>query len=215
MYAPSRFSEQRVEVLHEAIRRAPFATLVTLHSGRLHATHLPFVLDADAGPRGALIGHVARANAQWQGFDPAVHALVTFLCTHAYVSPSLYPSKRETGKVVPTWNYIAVHASGPLEVSEEPAELRAIVEQLTRQQEAGRTDPWQVDDAPADFVDSMLRGIIGLRMPIERLEGAWKLSQNRSPADRNGVIEGLRAGTPPEQAIAEAMRELYGESEAG
>lgn len=212
MYAPPRFREQRPAVLHEAIRNAPFATLVTLNDGGLHATHLPFILDEAPAPLGTLVGHVARPNPQWRSPHPEVRALATFLVAHAYVSPSNYATKRETGKVVPTWNYIAVHASGPLEIVEDPRELRGIVERLTRQQEAGRPDPWRVDDAPAEFVEQMLRGITGLRMPIEHLEGSWKLSQNRTPADRAGVIAGLSAGTPSEQAIAEAMQRLYGES---
>lgn len=211
MYAPPLFRERRPEVLHEAIRQAPFATLVTTSAGILRATHLPLVVDVSEGPLGTLIGHVARPNPQWQGFDGEVDALATFLVAHAYVSPSHYPSKRDTGKAVPTWNYIAVHASGPLEVIDDAGELHAIVERITEHQESGRPEPWHVEDAPADFVAGMLRGIVGLRMPIRHLEGSWKLSQNRTPADREGVMEGLSGGDPGEQAIAAAMRRLYGE----
>ena len=207
MYVPKHFAEERTEVLHAAIARTGLATLVTLAPDGLVATHLPLVLDGTAGPLGTLYGHVARGNPQWRDFDPNVDALAIFLGPEAYISPSWYATRRETGRVVPTWNYLTVHAYGSLRTFDDPDGLRAHVTRLTDRQEAERDDRWRVSDAPDDFVDGMLKGIVGLELPIARLEGKWKMSQNRPAPDQQGAMVGLEAtGRPPEQAVSEVMR---------
>jgi transcriptional regulator len=206
MYVPRHFAEDRTEVLHAAIERAEFGTLVTLGAEGLIATHLPLVLDPAAGPLGTLYGHVARANSQWRDHVEDVHALAIFLGPHAYVSPAWYATP---SKVVPTWNYLAVHAYGPLRTYDDPVRLRGHVERLTRRQESRRDEPWQLADQPHDFIASMLKAIVGVEIPIQRLEGKWKMSQNRPEADRLGAINGLSAsGEPTEQAVAAIMREV-------
>lgn len=208
MYVPPHFRQDDVARLHEAIRQAPFATLVTLGGDGLIASHIPMYVEPEPGPYGTLVGHVARANPQWRDASAEVQALAIFTGPHGYVTPSWYPTKAETGKVVPTWNYVAVHAYGPVRFVEDPVRLLAIVTRLTQIHEAGRAHPWAVSDAPADYVQGMLRGIVGVELPIARLEGKWKLSQNRSAADRAGVAEGLaRDGTPAQAALAAAMAE--------
>jgi transcriptional regulator len=140
-----------------------------------------------------LLGHISRANPQWRETAPEIEALAIFTGPDAYISPGWYPSKQETGKVVPTWNYVAVHAYGTIEFFDEADALRDVVNRLTNRQEAGRDEPWAVTDAPDDFVQAMLKGIVGFRLPIARLEGKWKMSQNRNAADRDGAIAGLKA----------------------
>jgi len=204
MYNPSDFREERLPVLQAAIGEIGFATLVTAVAG-LQATHLPMWLAADEGPHGTLYGHVARANKHWKDTGDA---LAIFLGPYAYISPSWYPGKREHGREVPTWNYISVHAHGRLETIEEPAPLRSLLTRLVDRHERGRAEPWHIDDAPPGYIEQMLRAIVGLRLPIEHLEGKWKLGQNRPPADREGVIAGLRElPGEREQAIAEATRQ--------
>ena len=209
MYVPKHFAEERTEVLHAAIERTGLATLVTLGANGLQASHLPLILDRNAGPLGTLYGHVARGNPQWQDCVPTVEALAIFLGPDAYISPSWYATKRETGRVVPTWNYLTVHVYGPLQTFDDPARLREQVERLTERQEAGRDDRWRVSDAPAAFVETMLKGIVGLELPIVRLEGKWKMSQNRPEADRVGAIAGLQStGRVAETAVAEIMQSI-------
>lgn len=192
MYQPSHFKEDRIEVLHQLVREHPLAMLVTLGSGGLNANHIPLELDPEPAPFGTLRGHVARANPLWRDFSAEVEALAVFQGPQIYISPFWYPTKRETGKVVPTWNYAVVHARGPLRVVDEAAWLRGLVTRLTNRQEAARPQPWQVSDAPEDFVALQLKAIVGLEIPITRLDGKWKVSQNRPAADREGVIKGLR-----------------------
>jgi len=177
MYVPDHFREDRPDVLHEAVRRIGFATLVTKD---LDANHLPMLLDGNV-----LRGHVARANPVWKQGDGT--ALAIFLGPHAYVSPNWYPSKAETGKAVPTWNYITVHARGIIRWIQDGEWLRANVTALAQAHEAGQPAPWQVSDAPASYVDSLLRAIVGFELTIETLQGKYKLSQNRDAADRAGV----------------------------
>jgi transcriptional regulator len=185
MYIPDHFREDRPEVLHEAMRRIGFATLVTHDSfGGLEANHLPMLFQD-----GMLRGHVARANPVWKSGE--AEALAIFLGPHAYVSPNWYPSKSETGKAVPTWNYITVHARGPIRWIEETDWLRGNVTALSDAHEAGRDQPWKISDAPASYIDSMLRGIVGFELQVQKLEGKWKLSQNRDAADRAGARDGL------------------------
>jgi transcriptional regulator len=193
MYIPQHFREDRVDVLHDAIRMIGFATLVSLTPDGLIASHAPLLLDPHPAPYGTLVGHLARQNPHARAADLAVEALVIFQGRDFYVSPSWYPTKRETGKVVPTWNYTAIHAYGTLERFDDPARLLDVVTRLTNLHEDGRAEPWAVSDAPADFVQGMLKGIVGIAMPITRLEGKVKMSQNRPEADRAGVAAGLRA----------------------
>ena len=181
MYVPDHFREDRPEVLAEAIRRIGFATLVTQG---LDANHLPMSLE-----HGVLRGHVARANPVWKAGEG--EALAIFLGAHAYVSPGWYPSKAATGKAVPTWNYLTVHARGTIRWIQDGDWLRAHVSALSDSHEAGRENPWAITDAPASYIDSLLRAIVGFELTITKLEGKWKLSQNRDAADSAGVREGL------------------------
>ena len=200
MYRPAHFDETRVPVLHDAIAKSGFATLLTSGAGGIEASHVPMLLDPEPAPLGTLLGHIARDNPQWRA--GAGEALAIFLGPDAYVSPSWYPTKKEHGKVVPTWNYVAIHARGPIEWFDDEARLRAIVTRLTEKHEAGRPARWAVTDAPPDYIRSMLKAIVGFAIPIARLEGKWKMSQNRPPADRQGVVGALRRDGKDEVADA-------------
>ena len=191
MYVPPLFKEDRIDVLHDAIRRTGLATLVTLAADGLIASHVPMLLDPDPAPYGTLIGHLARPNPQAHGAVPGVQALAIFQGPDVYITPSWYATKRENGKVVPTWNYVAIHAHGPVEFFDDTERLRDVVTRLTEREEQARADPWAVSDAPAAFIDGMLKGIVGFALPIARLEGKWKMSQNRPAQDRAGVVAGL------------------------
>ncbi len=193
MYIPTQFRETDIPTIHAAIRAAGLATLVTMGPDGILATPLPLLLDPEPAPYGTLLGHVARANPQWHRSATDIQALAMFAGPDAYVTPSWYATKRETGKVVPTWNYVAVHAYGPVEFFDDPARLLALVTRLTERHEGERASPWAVADAPPEFTASQLKGIVGLRLPIARLEGKWKMSQNRNAQDRAGVVEGFRA----------------------
>jgi len=206
MYNPPYFQEQRPEVLHQLMREHSLAALVTLGPGGLIANHVPLILYPDAGPLGTLRGHLSRMNSQWRDSLPEVPALAIFQGPSAYITPSWYPSKDAGGKVVPTYNYMVVHAHGPLQTYDDPRLLERNVRALTELHEARFTEPWSVDDAPADYVQGLLRGIIGIEIPIARLEGKWKLSQNRTGEDRQGAIDGLRQeGDPLSVAMADWM----------
>lgn len=206
MYLPPHFSQTDLELLQALIAEHPLGTLVTLGAGGLDANHIPFLLDARSGEHGTLIGHVARANALWHDHDPAVEALVVFRGPGAYVSPNWYPTKQETHRVVPTWNYAVVHAHGPLIVHADATWLRGVVGKLTKTMEAGQAAPWKMADAPRDYIDEMLAQIVGIEIPIRRLVGKWKASQNRPDSDRAGAIAGLRATADPEDiAMADVM----------
>ena len=191
MYMPPAFNKERIDVLHAAIRDAGLAALVTLTDEGLIASHVPLLLDPAPAPYGTLVGHLASPNPQAKGGVADVQALAIFRGPDVYVTPSWYATKRETGKVVPTWNYVAIHAYGLIRFFDDPARLLEIVTRLTERHETPRAKPWAVADAPADFVAGMLRGIIGFEIPIARLQGKWKMSQNRPPADRAGVVAGL------------------------
>jgi transcriptional regulator len=193
MYLPPHFEETRVDVLHDAVRRHPLGLLVTTRPDGPAADPVPFLLDAEPGPRGTLRAHVARANPLWREARTDIDSLVVFQGAQAYVSPGWYPSKREHGKVVPTWNYVMVQARGRLRIVDDAAWLHALVERLTRTHEAPMAQPWAVSDAPPDFVASMLRAIVGLEIEITSLVGKWKVSQNRARPDREGVAQGLAA----------------------
>ena len=192
-------------LLAELVAHVP-ATLVTLGAQGLRASILPMLFDPDDGPHGTLRGHLARPNPQWHDICREVEALAIFEGPDAYVSPAWYDEKRLTGKVVPTWNYTTVLAHGSLVAHEEPGWLLPHVRRLVERHEAGRVEPWSIDDAPDGYVEAMVRAIVGLELRVSRLEAKRKLSQNRRAADRNGVIAGLSAGSPLEQAVASDMR---------
>jgi transcriptional regulator len=182
--------------LHSVMRESRLANLVTATAEGLIATPLPLFLAPEEGPCGTLYGHVARANTQWR-LPPTGEAMAVFMGPDAYVSPSWYASKQEHHKVVPTWNYIAVHAYGPVEFFEDADRLLEVVTRLTNLHEQARSQPWAVNDAPEPFVHAQLKGIVGLRLPITRIDGKRKLSQNRSVADRAGVAAALAAADHP------------------
>jgi transcriptional regulator len=197
MYLPSAFRQDDLAELHAQIQASPFALLTSAGAAGVQASHLPLLLEPDEGEFGTLYGHFARANPHWRDLQGSAEALAVFSGPDAYISPGWYPAKAEHGKVVPTWNYIAVHARGPVELIEEPERLLQIVSRLSDQHESGRERPWAVSDAPREYIDSMLRAIVGFALPIRRLEGKWKLGQNRSAADQAGVRDGLAASTSP------------------
>lgn len=208
MYLPAHFEETRAEPLHALLRNEPLGLLVTQDAaGALAANNLPFVLDADpAGGPGILRAHVARANPLWREARGDVDSLVVFQGPQAYISPSMYPTKAATGKVVPTWNYITVHAHGTIEFFDDKERLLDLVTRLTDRHESKRAEPWAVSDAPADYIQAHLKGIVGFRLPIARLAGKWKMSQNRNAEDRQGVVDGLgREGGLAESAVADIM----------
>ena len=207
MYIPNAFQENRIEVLHDLIRKYPFATLVTLNQEGLQANHIPFELDPVPEPFGTLYAHVARANPVWRDVGHNDEALLIFQGPNSYISPSWYRTKKETGMVVPTWNYTVVHAHGKLQAIEDPMWLRAFVEKLTRTHEQNLPDPWNVSDAPADYIEKQLTAIVGLKLTMTRLVGKWKLNQNRPAHDRASVIETLfQQETESAQSMAEIMR---------
>lgn len=208
MYNPGHFAESRVDVLQALVHANPLATLITFSNGSLVANHIPLLLRRDGGPFGTLVGHVARANPVWHATDFIVPALVCFQGPQAYISPSLYASKTEHGKVVPTWNYVVVQASGPLSIHDDPVWVRAQVTELTQQQEAPRPQAWAVDDAPRDYTDTMLRALVGISLPITSLTGKWKVSQNQVAANQVTVAHGLaQAPDSNSQAMAALVRE--------
>lgn len=205
MYTPPAFIDDDRDSIHATMRAARLANLVTATADGPQVTPLPLLLDAGEGEHGTLYGHVARANPQWR--LPVVGAAVAvFMGPDAYVTPSWYQTKQETGKVVPTWNYVTVHAHGPVEFFEDAERLMAVVTRLTALHEASRARPWEVSDAPADYIAAQLRGIVGLRLPISRIEAKKKMSQNRPEADRLGVARGLAASDrPDERAVADLI----------
>lgn len=196
MYTPPAFRDDDRHSLLATIRATRLANFVTMTEDGILATPLPLYLDESEGGHGVLCGHLAKANPQCR-LPPIGDGLVIFMGPEAYVTPSWYATKRETGKVVPTWNYVAVHAYGPVEFFDEPHRLLETVDRLTRLHEEGRDPAWAVDDAPPEFIQAQLRGIVGLRMPIARIEGKRKMSQNRPACDRAGVIAGLAASERP------------------
>jgi transcriptional regulator len=214
MYLPAHFHEARTPVLHALIRANPLATLVTLDASGLVANHIPMEIDATVGALGLLRGHVARGNPMWKTHRPEVEAMAVFQGAHDYITPAYYATKAETGKVVPTWNYATVHVYGPLRVIDDVAWLRRFVEQLTDRHEAELPEArgrWKVSDAPEAFIDGLLKAIIGIEIPVTRIEGKWKVSQNRSAEDRAGVVAGLGASDDPrKQAMAGLVRERGG-----
>ncbi|MDR2307055.1 MAG: FMN-binding negative transcriptional regulator [Paucimonas sp.] len=209
MYNSKPHQEHDLCRLHQHMLQTRLAMLVSHGEQGLLATHLPVLVAPDEGEFGTVYGHLARANRQWQDLEQGGEALLVFPGDDAYVSPGYYPSKHDNPRVVPTWNYTAVHVYGPVEVIHQAAPLLDIVSRLTDRHEQGRRTPWSVADAPADYLEGMLRAIVGIRLPISRLQGARKLSQNRSAEDIAGVRAGLGASTDYlDNRLAAHMRDL-------
>jgi transcriptional regulator len=204
MYVPPAFAIADLHELHDFIRASRLGFLVTRSSGGLQSTPLPLFLDEEEGEYGTLYGHLARANPQWRS-PVDEEAMALFMGPNAYITPSWYATKAATGKVVPTWNYVAVEAHGPAEFFDHPGRLRDAVSRLTRIYEQPRDRPWAVGDAPPDYIKAQLRGIVGVRMPIVRLGGKRKMSQNRSAEDRAGVIEGLSRSDNPQDVVVASL----------
>ncbi|HVW03980.1 MAG TPA: FMN-binding negative transcriptional regulator [Vicinamibacterales bacterium] len=192
MYLPPSFEESRPEVLRDLMTRHPLATVVTLGADGLDANHLPLLYQAAPAPHGTLVGHVSRANRVWRDARLDVDALAIFHGPQGYITPAWYPSKADTGKVVPTWNYIVVHAYGRLRFLDDPTWLRNHVDALTATHEAAQTAPWSVSDAPSDYIDSLIKGIVGFELTVTRLLGKWKLNQNKTDAERGGLVRAMR-----------------------
>lgn len=207
MYRPPPFREDRPEILGQVIAAHPLALLVTSGESGIQANLVPFLLDGTAGPGGRLLAHIARANPQLPDLRSGAEALVIFQGPQAYVSPNWYPTKHQHGKAVPTWNYVMVQARGRPKVTDDAGWLKAQVDALTRQQEQDQPRPWSMADAPPDYIDGQVRGIAGVEIEIERLEGKWKASQNQPEPNRAGVIAGLTArhGTSPMALIMESL----------
>ena len=204
MYVPEAFAEHRLPVLHAAMRACGLPIFVTMTRDGPAATHVPMLLAPDEGPFGTLHFHLARANTQWRGAGDGP-ALVGFAGPDGYVSPSWYPAKAEHGRVVPTWNYVTVHAAGTPDIYEDSGRLHALVTRLTEAHEGGREKPWAVSDAPARYIEGQLRAIVGVAMPIAVLTGKWKLGQNRSAADQKGLLAGYEAEAGADYAALAAV----------
>ncbi len=207
MYQPPHFREDRRDVQHALIKAHSLGLLITAGPEGLQANYIPFLIDAQASDNGTLRAHLARANPQLRELAAVEECLVVFQGPQAYVSPSLYPSKRETGKVVPTWNYITVQAWGRPRVMDDANWIRGQIDDLTRHKEADRAAPWNVADAPDTFLTSQIKAIVGLEIPILRIEGKWKVSQNRVATDAAGVAAGLRGEGEEADAVAAAVAE--------
>lgn len=200
MYLPAHFREDRPEVLHGLIEEHPLAALISAGESGLVANHLPLLWKPSDGPHGVLQGHLARGNTHWKELGTTPEALAIFQGPQAYISPAWYPTKQETGKVVPTWNYVTVHAWGKVAVHDDADWLRIFLSELTGRHESPRQNPWSMEDAPADYIRSLLGAIVGIEMQIKRIEGKWKVSQNQPERNREGVIAGL-GGNPMAELI--------------
>jgi transcriptional regulator len=210
MYQPSTFREDRIEVKHDLIRAHPLGLLFTAGPAGLIANPFPFLIDSQNSELGTLRVHIARANLQWRELEMVEECLIVFQGPQDYVTPSWYATKRETGKVVPTWNYATVHAWGRPRVMNDDAWLRRQLDDLTLSREGSRPAPWKVDDAPSDFVAAQMRAIVGVEIPISRIEGKWKMSQNRPEADRAGVLAGFRERGEAGESMAALVAERGG-----
>ena len=209
VYVPQHFAETDTAAMHRLIKAFPLATLVTLGSEGIAANHIPFVLDMRAGEYGRLLGHVARNNPVWRDHDPELEALVVFQSIEAYITPNWYATKRETHEVVPTWNYAVVHAYGQIIVHDDAKWVRGQAGVLTKQQEASQPTPWKMADAPPAYTAANLEQIVGIEIPIARLVGKVKASQNRCDVDRSGAIAGLReTDDPGNVAMADLMEAI-------
>ena len=208
MYLPSQFEENRTEVLHQLMHERPLGTLVTLGAAGLNANHLPFELDSEPLPKGTLRCHVARANPVWRDYSLGTEALVIFHGAQVYISPSWYETKKQSGEVVPTYNYAVVHAFGALRIIQDRAWLRGLVTRLTERFESASAAPWRVSDAPPAFIDKQLGAIVGIEIAVTRLVGKWKASQNRPAQDRDGVVAALDDSADADSlAMAQMIKE--------
>lgn len=202
MYIPKQFEEPRVDVMHELIRERPLATVVTMSSQGLNANHIPLHFSDEPAPFGTLRGHVARSNPMWSDL-PNDEVLVIFHGPDAYITPSWYATKKETGKVVPTWNYAVVHAYGSLRVIDDATWVRAQLELLTSHNEKKFPEQWTVSDAPYEFTEKLIEAVVGIEIVITRLSGKWKVSQNQPTQNQAGVVEGLcNSGLPEATSMA-------------
>ncbi len=207
MYNPKHFEETRIEVMHELIVAQPLCTLVTLSADGLVANQIPMVLRPKEGDLGTLVAHVARANPLWKDTDLSMPVLAIFQGPQTYISPSLYATKQEHGKVVPTWNYVVVQARGTLVVHDDAQWIREQASQITRQQESAREKPWSIDDAPRDYTDTMICALVGIEIPVTRLTGKWKVSQNQPAVNRASVIAALQGqGDAPARVMADLVQ---------
>lgn len=207
MYTPKLHEEKRLDVLHQLIKDYPLGTLVVMGQGELVANAIPFYLDASRGEFGTLVAHISRANPVWELPATDVSALVIFQGPQAYISPSWYPSKAEHGKAVPTWNYVMVQASGKPRFIQDRAWLLAHVEELSNTHEQGKAQPWLVSDAPEDFIERLLKGIVGIEIPLEKIVGKWKVSKDRPEVDKPGIIHGLmESATPTAATMVDLVR---------
>lgn len=216
MYMPSHFSEERIEVLHALIQAHPLAALVSLQDGELEANHIPFLISAPTAeaPHGVLRGHVARNNPVWQSAASSQDALLIFQGAQAYISPRWYEEKQRSGSVVPTYNYAVVHAHGPMRIVEDRQEFLRLLSDLSDNFERKFDQPWKVSDAPAEYVDRMMDMIVGIEIPVRRISGKWKTSQNKSTQDRVNMVDGLREKQDPaSRALADVMEQQLFESE--
>ncbi len=208
MYQPPLFREERPEALRALINAFPFAAVVVNGADGPEANHIPLIFHPDEGAYGVLRGHVARPNPLGEAARGGAMALAIFQGPHHYVSPSWYPSKAEHGRVVPSWNYAVVHVRGTLSAVEEPERLLAHLKSLTGRHESQRTTPWSVDDAPADYIEKQLKGLTGIELHVEKIDGKWKMSQNRDADDRAGVLVGLaHEGTAGADAVRREMED--------
>jgi transcriptional regulator len=206
MYIPKHFEESRIEVMHDLIKAHPLATLITLSETGLNANHIPLLLSTGSSPFGVLRGHVARSNSIWLDLVKDVEVLAVFHGPNAYITPSWYASKRENGKVVPTWNYAVVHAYGRLRVIDDTVWLRSQLEALTAHSEAAFSEPWSVSDAPFEFTEKLIESIVGIEINTTKLSGKWKVSQNQPERNQASVISGLRTrGNPEATSMAVLM----------
>ncbi len=209
MYQPPHFREDRIEVQHGLIRSHPLGLLITAGPGGLQANPIPFLVYGDASPHGTLRAHMARGNPQWRELAAVAECMIVFQGPQQYITPSWYPTKQEHGKAVPTWNYVTVHAWGAPRTIEDLGWLRRQVEDLTNLKEGGLSKPWKVGDAPEQYLASQLKGIVGIEIPIAKIEGKWKVSQNRPEVDRAGVVAGLR-GDGEQSAVMAALVAEHG-----
>ncbi|MBI3730885.1 MAG: FMN-binding negative transcriptional regulator [Burkholderiales bacterium] len=216
MYMPSHFAEERIEVLHALIQAHPLAALVSLQAGELEANHIPFLISVPTtdAPYGVLRGHVARNNPVWQTAASGQDALLIFQGAQAYISPSWYEEKKSSGEVVPTYNYAVVHAHGPMRIVDNRQEFLRLLNDLSDNFERKFDQPWKVSDAPAEYIDRIMDLIVGIEIPIRRISGKWKTSQNKSTKDRVNMVDGLREKhDPAAHALADVMEQQLFETE--
>ncbi|MBF6647799.1 FMN-binding negative transcriptional regulator [Methylobacter sp. BlB1] len=209
MYIPKHFDEPRIEVMHDLIRARPLATLVTLSASGLNANHIPLLVSAEPAPFGVLRGHVARSNPMWFDLAKDVEVLAIFHGPDAYITPSWYASKQETGKVVPTWNYAVVHAYGRLRVIDDASWLRSQLEALTTHNEAVFSEQWAVSDAPYEYTEKLIEAIVGIEITVTKLSGKWKVSQNQPERNQASVISGLKACDTSDAASMATLIETF------